>query len=1054
MGIEKKILHEQGEKGEKTQREIQEHEREIAIEKNTLVLVAGAPGSGKSTFAMEQFPLDAIISTDRLRQELTNNPANQIIFGKAFFLAQQIMEERLKRGEIAVLDAQNLSEERRNTFYKIAARYGSKIDLIFLDTDVQEIVRRGKSRKRKIDEAVLKHGASNAAQSVKLLKQDSHLNSFHILKNEEARGVHVKLPPEYEKARAVDAAFLKEAQKAEAYIASAETGLIGNREKRTENMLPIEAGSVLFVENNTTEATRDFFSSNFLESQVVDAERIARRLGSDVSDAAVSDVMRIIIKERARHNLTSVVSYPKEFPFADAVRAAVKETADYYKVKIPMPVIFVGGETVENTLKSSEENPSFSVQIPEGELKNYFVEAMRDVPDDAPLFLVGDIQGCYRAMRELASRVRQENLGKDRSLPQRKIVFVGDMADRGPYDAESVIYISALVRSGRAMLIKGNHDENLLQYLRGEKEEGEKEVSRETRLTGEELKKRLKPESIQKIVEMLDKAPLYAEWQRLVVVHGALPRVPRRGQAVDAKNARLMTHGAKSGLFVGGRPGLHKLHETAAHDPAILVVGGHGHEGTPSLNKVSGTVNLDASVELKGELWGMYYPELEFASAKEPAVVRMSEILKSGELPGKEDLPLFIEWARQQSLIETKNGSGAFQGLQLITYSRVTELGNLWEDYPMLRHFRGLMVDGEGNIVARPFAKTHKAKEEVPLEKLNMVPQKVFEKTNGSLGIVYFWKDKWRVATKFSFENEGYTKPADAMLSQMNKDALDPSKTYLFEIILSDDSHIVDYGGKQELVLLNSVNTKTGEMDSWEEVQVTAGSLGARTAEDFTEKFEGMTIAQIYAYAQKEGNVTNLEGFMALYTDPGTGKDAMIKIKSREYSDRKFVRDHLNWEDIFEAVNPDTVDIAGSEKEKLLKYNTDNNFARAALEARIQWIRDEYARITLETKKLLSPQMAEVKMLYTNEIKAGASPQTARVNALRGVAKNIADLVRAQRAEGKGASQNAFMKFLGDVLDGKEDSGMAFAGYALTKIKGSIETEIKKRGKNSFWLTP
>src|SRR3989338_9472142 len=97
-----------------------ERGKEIRIENKTLVLIVGLPGSGKSTFATKHFPLDSIVSTDRLRQEMSNNPGNQVISGRAFAVANEIVDSRLSQGKIVVVDAQNLAENNRVQFYQLA----------------------------------------------------------------------------------------------------------------------------------------------------------------------------------------------------------------------------------------------------------------------------------------------------------------------------------------------------------------------------------------------------------------------------------------------------------------------------------------------------------------------------------------------------------------------------------------------------------------------------------------------------------------------------------------------------------------------------------------------------------------------------------------------------------------------------------------------------------------------------------------------------------------------------------------------------------------------
>ncbi len=999
--------------------------REIQISPKTLVLIVGLPGSGKSTFAAEQFPIDAVVGTDRLRQELSNNPSNQLVSNRAFLLAERLVRERLSRGKLTVVDAMNLTETSRAQFLNVAEKEGAEIEVFVMSTSAEESVARDQSRKRKVGANEIKMRRSQLSLAQRTLEKDKRVRNVHVIRPDER--LSVGLPPAESAEREADRSLRHEADVAAAVIAAAETGFVRReaKEHQTET-LRVEAGSVLYYQ---PVAERDpFLEQNFFPHQVVDARRLASRLGTRMDDPAVADVMGSIVRQRASLNLTTVVAAPRGFDGVSPVRARVAEQEQASKVPIP-----------------SQEITFLS----EDEARRARVELVRDAPDDVPLLLVGDVQGCYRSMRELASRVRQENLSRADGAQERKIVFVGDMADRGPYDAEAVIYIAALVRAGRAVLVKGNHDENLLRVLKGEQDGG----SAETQSTAAELRRRLKPASIRRIVDMLERAPLVAQWKNLVVAHASLPRVPRAGAALTSQEENVITHGARSGRFVGGRADVYKLSETVAHDPELLVVGGHTHEEEPVLDLVSGTAILDAGVELKGKLAALYYPEMQLASAEEPEVMRMYEALRRRELPSGADLLAFIEFARQQSLIEVKRGEGEYDGLMIASYSGVTEMGNLWEGYPVLRHFRGLIVDREGRIVARPFEKTHKAGDEIPLEKLGFVPEKIFEKANGSLGVVYFWNGSWRVATKFSFENSGYTKPALDMLSRMNVAALDRTKTHLFEIILPDDSHIVDYGGKRELILLNSIDTATGAMDEWKTVEATARELGAVTTPDMTHVFPGMTVAQIYEFAQGEGNLTNIEGMMALYRDE-EGKQVLVKIKTREYDDKKFVRDRLDWETILEAVDPTTMDIAPEAREKLLLYNADNVFAKAALERRIEWIQVEYRRITAEMQAFLFGPYSEARVAYEGFLGTGKTPKDATDLALRAAVPGLIALLKERFGPDGKQRMGVMMGFLRAFLSGREQPAEALAKHALTQVRDRVEAETRRQGKNSFWVIP
>jgi|GEM_PF-1722682 len=1025
--------------------------KEIKIEDKTLVFIVGLPGSGKSTFATSHFPLDSIVSSDNIRGELSNNPRNQLVSDRAFEVAKKIATSRLLAGKIAVIDAQNLTEDNRAQFYIAAEESGAKVTAIFLDVPPEESIARDTARGRHVGTSYIKTRRGLYEAAKRSLEASAHVNEIHVLAPEEIDDVLISLPENYTAEMETDRELRKAVEASQLFIAGAETGFVKREMNTSAERIPIKAGAVLFVEGAGSAEKDELIKNNFLPQQVIDVGSLAKRLGVSESDEAVLDIIKPILYNRLDLNLTTCVVYPADFLFIDDVKKIVARVEQKRNILITAPEIRISDQADQDAEPLDQDAVlTGTVSINRADLAKYQVEIRRDVPDNSPLLLIGDVHGAYTAMRELAHKVRQENLNEESDQPARQIVFVGDMADRGPMSAETVIYITSLVRQGRAILVKGNHDENLQRGL-----SGEENIPSDAKATLEDLKKRLKPESLQKIARVLEEAPLYKEWKNLVVVHGSLPRIPRADEILSEADARaegrVMTHGSKNGQYVGGRREVWKLYNTVAKDPDVLAVGGHTHESEPVMDTVSGAAILDASVDMTGELWGMYYPELDLVSAKEPSLSKLFHSMETGVLPEGEELIAFVNYLEAQGLVEMKKGKGEYQGLTIVTYSGITEMSNAWEKYPILRNFRGLIMDDKGNIVARPFEKTHKAGDEIPLDKLDIVPDKVFEKANGSLGVTYFWNGKWRVATKFSFENDDYTKPALEMLSHMDQNSMDPSFTYLFEIILPNDAHFVDYGGKQGLVLLNAISSKTGDTKTWEEVSGTAAALGVRTAEDMTERFKGMTVHQIYDHAQQEGALPNYEGLMAEYTDE-TGKRLMVKVKTREYTDKKFVRDRLDWEDIITAFDKDTMDITPEKRDSLLKYNFDNAFARAALEARISWIQEECAKVADQIKEFLLLPLGEVRAIYDAE--SGGDKKAALGKAMKAASLKLAEALKADMGKVDQQTMNMLMGFTRDILSGSENPESRIASYAMTQIRLRIEAEKKKKGKNSFWVIP
>lgn len=78
---------------------------------------------------------------------------------------------------------------------------------------------------------------------------------------------------------------------------------------------------------------------------------------------------------------------------------------------------------------------------------------------DGPLDIVGDIHGHHDALRGLMGKL---NYAADGSHPDgRKLVFVGDLVDRGPNSPGVVEQVMNMVDAGNAQCVVGNHELNI-----------------------------------------------------------------------------------------------------------------------------------------------------------------------------------------------------------------------------------------------------------------------------------------------------------------------------------------------------------------------------------------------------------------------------------------------------------------------------------------------------------------------------------------------------------------------------------------------------------------
>jgi hypothetical protein len=86
---------------------------------------------------------------------------------------------------------------------------------------------------------------------------------------------------------------------------------------------------------------------------------------------------------------------------------------------------------------------------------------------DTPLDIVGDIHGEHAALCALLAALGYDDAGGHPG--GRRLVFVGDLCDRGPDSPAVVAHVRALVGAGRAQALLGNHELNL---LRGRRKQG------------------------------------------------------------------------------------------------------------------------------------------------------------------------------------------------------------------------------------------------------------------------------------------------------------------------------------------------------------------------------------------------------------------------------------------------------------------------------------------------------------------------------------------------------------------------------------------------------
>ena len=88
-------------------------------------------------------------------------------------------------------------------------------------------------------------------------------------------------------------------------------------------------------------------------------------------------------------------------------------------------------------------------------------------PEGTRVYAIGDVHGRIDLLEELLETIVRDDAGRE--AMDSSIIFLGDLADRGPDSAAVVARVRSLcAEAGVARLIKGNHDDVLVRAARGD----------------------------------------------------------------------------------------------------------------------------------------------------------------------------------------------------------------------------------------------------------------------------------------------------------------------------------------------------------------------------------------------------------------------------------------------------------------------------------------------------------------------------------------------------------------------------------------------------------
>ena len=159
-------------------------QRTLTIPDLSLVVLVGASGCGKSTFARIHFKPFETLSSDFCRGLVSNDENDQSATKDAFEALHFIAAKRLARGLLTVVDATNVQPEARKPLVELARRYHVLPIAIVLDLPERVCEARNKTRAdRAFGPHVIRQQRSQLQRSLRNLQREG-FRHVHVLQSE------------------------------------------------------------------------------------------------------------------------------------------------------------------------------------------------------------------------------------------------------------------------------------------------------------------------------------------------------------------------------------------------------------------------------------------------------------------------------------------------------------------------------------------------------------------------------------------------------------------------------------------------------------------------------------------------------------------------------------------------------------------------------------------------------------------------------------------------------------------------------------------------------
>lgn len=150
--------------------------------------------------------------------------------------------------------------------------------------------------------------------------------------------------------------------------------------------------------------------------------------------------------------------------------------------------------------------------------------------------IIGDIHGHADKLSALLEKLGYQRSNSAYAHPQRKVLFLGDFIDRGPFIRETLQIVRGMIDSGSALAVMGNHELNALAYATPDpRHPGEflRPHTDKNRRQHAATLDQLSPDELRSSLDWFRTLPLWLDFPQLRIVHACW----------DSPSIRAISHG-------------------------------------------------------------------------------------------------------------------------------------------------------------------------------------------------------------------------------------------------------------------------------------------------------------------------------------------------------------------------------------------------------------------------------------------------------------------------------------------------------------------------------